>query len=523
LPTPVNFTNSNGATFIFLGWHKANGSVVTAVQATDNDFTAHWRANVTSGSGLKAAESIYVREIYIMNDIVLDQAPVTTNVQLAGGTGQSTDNVVFQALAPIKIFGNNHSISAYVTGTNAAGICNTRPSDYVMFYTGSNGSLEISDLTMYGGAKQAVAIYNSTATMTNCIVSRSGSNTLCGGAIVVSTSGKLKAKNCNFKRNVAQYAGAILIKASSTALLENCVVNENRNVAVGQACGGGAMEIQSGCKLYFVNSTLSNNQSTEIGGGVNGNNGANMYIINSTVTGNVSSGAADNFRHGGGLGGNNVHIHVYNSIVENNYFYNTEKKVATPCDIAFYKSGDAPDAHNSIIGSVYNSDSRDVTSTYVGGATTNKVGNLANDFYRYDEINLLAADGTVWATLPNAKSPIITDDKIYLFAGTSTALSGGEYVYFNGDDINNIRFGHGIEGAAITTVVGSPTIADKITLFKNGVARDQSQIVMGALYSIPPNERYAKITGHVAGEGSVDGYSIFHNYYLVGKDATFVA
>ncbi|MEG1609326.1 MAG: hypothetical protein RR348_05605, partial [Clostridia bacterium] len=165
----------------------------------------------------------------------------------------------------------------------------------------------------------------------------------------------------------------------------------------------------------------------------------------------------------------------------------------------------------------------DVTSTYVGGATTNKVGNLANDFYRYDEINLLAADGTVWATLPNAKSPIITDDKIYLFAGTSTALSGGEYVYFNGDDINNIRFGHGIEGAAITTVVGSPTIADKITLFKNGVARDQPQIVMGALYSIPPNERYAKITGQVAGEGSVDGYSIFHNYYLVGKDATFVA
>ncbi|MEG1646874.1 MAG: hypothetical protein RR374_05870, partial [Clostridia bacterium] len=373
-------------------------------------------------------------------------------------------------------------ISAYVTGTNAAGICNTRPSDYVMFYTGSNGSLEISDLTMYGGAKQAVAIYNSTATMTNCIVSRSGSNTLCGGAIVVSTSGKLKAKNCNFKRNVAQYAGAILIKVSSTALLENCVVNENRNVAVGQACGGGAMEIQSGCKLYFVNSTLSNNQSTEIGGGVNGNNGAHMYIVNSTVTGNVSSGKGNNLRHGGGLGGNNVNIHIYNSIVENNYFYNTTSQVATPCDVGFYASGQGPDVHNSIIGSVYNSNSTDVTATYTGGSTTNKVGNINGDFYRYDEINLLDAGGNITATLPNAKSPIITNDKIYLLADTSTALSGGAYVYFNGDDINNIRLGYGTDDSAINTVVGSPTAGDKITLFKNSVQRDQTDIVMGALF-----------------------------------------
>ncbi|MEG1646875.1 MAG: YDG domain-containing protein, partial [Clostridia bacterium] len=43
------------------------------------------------------------------------------------------------------------------------------------------------------------------------------------------------------------------------------------------------------------------------------------------------------------------------------------------------------------------------------------------------------------------------------------------------------------------------------------------------LYSIPANERYAKITGKVSGEGTVDGYSIFHNYYLVGENATFVA
>ncbi|MEG1158404.1 MAG: hypothetical protein RSD64_03455, partial [Christensenellaceae bacterium] len=206
--------------------------------------------------------------------------------------------------------------------------------------------------------------------------------------------------------------------------------------------------------------------------------------------------------------------------------------MATQCDIGLFGGNNARlDAHNSIIGSVYSgSGNSNVTSTYTGGTTTNKVGNSGigntGDFYRYDEIKLLNADGTIKATLPieQAKSPIITNDKIYLLSGSSSALSGGTYIYFNGDDINNIRFGYGQNDQSITKVTATaPVTADKIGTFKNGVLRDQEQIVMGALYSIPAGESYAKITGKVSGQGTVDGYSIFSNYYLVGKEATFTA
>ncbi|MEG2541568.1 MAG: hypothetical protein RSB59_07360, partial [Clostridia bacterium] len=235
------------------------------------------------------------------------------------------------------------------------------PSQYIMFYAGTLGTLDISNLTLYGGGKQALAVYNSTATMTNCTASRCGSSTYGGGAIVVSTNGKFKASKCNFKRNVAMYGGAILItgqkdmseanNSGSTALLESCVLNENRNVNVGQT-GGGAMEINNFSKLYFVNSTLSNNQSTEIGGGVNTGKKAEIFVINSTVTGNVTYGT-DVISFGGGLGMNEGKIHVYNSIINNNYHCTSGGNV-TQCDIGLYGGSSATlDAHNSIIGSVY--------------------------------------------------------------------------------------------------------------------------------------------------------------------------
>ncbi|MEG1536468.1 MAG: hypothetical protein RR416_05830, partial [Clostridia bacterium] len=433
LPHPADFT-SGGATFTFVNWLTATGAITTTVQTANDTYTASWRADVGSGAALKAAESKYVREINITQDIILDASPTTTSVMIAGGEKQSSgnttthgyDNVVFQALAPVKIIGNNHVIAANITGTNAAGICNASPSPYIMFYAGTSGTLDMSDLTLYGGGKQALAVYSSTATTTNCTISRSGSAALAGGAIVVSTRGKLRATKCNFKRNVAMYGGAILItgtatdniqdSAGSIALLESCVLNENRNVS---NWGGGAMEINNFSKLYFVNSTLSNNQSGEVGGGVNACKNADLYIINSTITGNVTSGAGSNVRYGGGLGVTKGNINIYNSIVTNNYHYYNGR--ATQSDIGIVNNSNCTlNAHNSIIGAVYNSNSTNVTSTYTGGSTTNKTGNSGigntGDFYRYDEINILDANGNITSKLPKeqAQSPIITDDKIYL-------------------------------------------------------------------------------------------------------------
>ncbi|MEG2273970.1 MAG: YDG domain-containing protein, partial [Clostridia bacterium] len=244
---------------------------------------------------------------------------------------------------------------------------------------------------------------------------------------------------------------------------------------------------------------------------------------------NVTYGT-DVISFGGGLGMNEGKIHVYNSIINNNYHCTSGGNV-TQCDIGLYGGSSATlDAHNSIIGSVYSgTSSTNVTSTYTDGSTTNKTGNSGigntGDFYRYESINILNPDGTVKTTLDEAKakSPIITDDKIYLLAGNSSALSGGAYIYFDGADIDNIKFGYGPNDQSITRVKGEPTTADKITLFKNGVERNQQNIVMGALYSIPAGEEYVKITGTVKGEGTVEGRSIYPNYYLVGRKATFTA
>jgi len=215
----------------------------------------------------------------------------------------------------LTIKGNGFTISAPNPGLLENGALETVTTAYRLFtISGSGVEVTMENLTLMGGnfSGQGSAISNaSKLTLKKCTITRSQASS--GGGIF--NTGNLIIENSYFARNAAGYAGGLLsIGSNAQAFLDGVSMVENRSLLVNG--GGGAAVNDNNATMIFNNSTLSNNQSTEIGGAINNGTGS-VYFVNSTATGNVSFGSS--IAVGGAIGNRGGQIFLVNSLFAYNY------------------------------------------------------------------------------------------------------------------------------------------------------------------------------------------------------------
>jgi len=263
-----------------------------------------------------------------------DIVNITNNIVVSG---QITINKT------ITIEGNGFTLTVPRPGLDEMGRFNSNPSNFrVLYQTG--GTLTINDLTLKGGsitASGACISIDSGATLklNRSIVSNSLSTALpvSGGGGGISVRGLLFLNESYVRRNAAVYGGGLLVIGGAKAYVEKSSLIENRST--GTSGGGGAVEVNGDTSfIYFNNSTLSNNQSTEIGGAINCARGT-VYFVNSSATGNVAFGSYS----GGAIGNNSGNVYIVNSLLAHNYRRNSGD-TSNPSsyildDIVAYSSG----------------------------------------------------------------------------------------------------------------------------------------------------------------------------------------
>ena len=150
-----------------------------------------------------------------------------------------------------------------------------------------NAGLELTGLTIVGGAGVSTIDNRSTLRVVNSILSfNTGNSTNQGGAIY--NGGTLTVVNSTFNNNVATQGGVIFNAGTLTVV--------NSTLSGNQAIGKGGAIYNEGT-LTVVNSTLSGNSATTEGGAIFNNQSGrvgSMTILNSTISANSA-------RMGGGI------------------------------------------------------------------------------------------------------------------------------------------------------------------------------------------------------------------------------
>ncbi|MCR5232055.1 MAG: right-handed parallel beta-helix repeat-containing protein, partial [Acholeplasmatales bacterium] len=281
--------------------------------------------NVTTQSELEEALSSSVYD-----EIILSNSITLTNGSVIDGD--------------ITNSGNKKTIKAEVTGTTDQGVVNTNASNYTLFYVSANATVTIKNCNIKGGGTTAIVNgesanstnNKSTLYIDNCQISNSGSTNTPGGGLRNTVGCKLVLTNSSIYRNIANY-GAGFQNQQGTLIVDNCSISENRSFEYGG--GGGENTGNNGtgtnAYMYIVNSTIANNTSQEIGGGINNCKNGQLYVINSIIAGNATTNGTYS---GGGIGNNQSTLVCTNSILlDNVYLANNGNE--TGQDVYEYASG----------------------------------------------------------------------------------------------------------------------------------------------------------------------------------------
>lgn len=342
----------------------------------------------------------------------------------------------------IYVSGNSN-----LTCTSIVGTCNNAVGNGgFMYVTNStvsiNGTSVIGDLNDSSKGNTAVGgagIYASS----NSNIVLSGVNfgyntsTGSGGAIYIYQSASFTAENCIIEHNSANYGGAVIVYGAE-ATFEHCSFSNNTASSWGGAfyiregagdnpfsslisvitCSfdnntsnyGGAIYLNTNCRLSISNSTFSNNSA--LSGGAIFNSSGNSFIINGSVfNGNISTEA-----EGGAIVVKNSSLTVNNTEFTNN--------TAATNGGAIYANGSTINGdNNTFTGNTANSD------TYGGGAiySTHSTITISNSTFTGNT----ARNGGAVAGYTNSN--------IYLtniIAESNTATSAGGFAYINISYIN---------------------------------------------------------------------------------------
>lgn len=379
----------------------------------------------------KAIDDKIYKEIIVENEIVL------------------TDGVIIDGL---KASGERTIIRVQVLGTTDQGVVQSSiASDHHVFTVKKDATVTLKNIIIKGGRKTAVINgemhttdygnstpnNNSKLICENVMISNASNEGGSGGGIHNTKGCTTIMKKCNIVRNSARYGGGFQ-NQQGLFIMENCSVSENRSF--GNGGGGGE---NTGTKesrdaiLYLINTTVANNTSNEIGGGINAKNSI-IYILNSTISGNITSHTQilDKKYCGGGIGNNGSYIYAINSLLTNNIDYigtSVDNKVATPSDIGVYESPDFTNiqgdpARTVLVGCMYGAIS--------GGSPTDGSNNNLQEtadekeiYAKMNQASFIEKDGTSNSKYVfNYPALVSNTDGILTAPITNTSIANNEQV-----------------------------------------------------------------------------------------------
>ncbi len=428
-----------------------------------------------------------------------DEIIVTASITLTNGTTLDGD---------LDDDGVRKTIRALVTGTTDQGVINSNASNYTLFYIAKNATVHINNCIIKGGRNSAIVngasdsatSNNSTLYIDKSQISNSGSASTHGGGIRNTVGGKIVLTNSSITRNVAEY-GAGFQNQQGTFILDNCSVSENRSLSYGGGGGentGNNKGNGTNAYMYIYNSTIANNTSKEIGGGINNCKNGNLYVINSTVAGNATTNGTFS---GGGIGNNDSTLVCTNSILLDNVYLSSD--TVEEQDAYVYSSGSV-----TLEGCVY-------------GTVTGKTAALANAIKVEDSCYKASEDDSVFAatktgslinedgsqgTLTYNQVALVKDENGVTYApiaSDSMAISGNSSltpvkVEFEYSNLSDITYNTG-DSCASTTI--APT-------------------TIGGGMAMKDSERIVTVTVFVNQDFQVSGGTVYGDSYIVDTEGT---
>lgn len=257
------------------------------------------------------------------------------------------------------------------------------------------------------------------------------------------------------------------------------------------------------------NCTVANNQSTEVGGGINNYHGI-LYILNSVFTGNVTTSSTT---CGGAIGNNGGTVYAANSA----FTYNYAGGVLS--DIGLY-SGTNVSLYNCAYTAIQKSSSTTGNPTIKDSKDLSSENTIESVFNGSRKSGIVDGNGDEQSTTFNR--PIIMD-----FNGTygvypnenSPLLKGGTDTYFD-VDLNNwtVKMAYGETPTKLGNLYAATT---QVTEYSTGEERDPK--VIGASSSKLYEAKNYTVKVNAAEGGTVEGGSVHGDSYKEGTIITVEA
>ncbi len=399
----------------------------------------------------------------------------------------------------LVINGNNHVIQPKVTGLNDQGLVNENANE-INIITNS-GNLEINNLKIYGGKSRAVE-NRGTLKAENVSIEKAHSTADTGAGAGLYNYGKVYMKNCLIRRNASDTYGGGFYNSGGTMILENTSIIENRNINSGGQ-GGGAGE--NGGSIYMNNCTVANNQSSEIGGGINNFRGT-LYILNSVFTGNVTTGKYVKNYYGGAIGNNGGKVYAANSA----FTYNYAGGVLS--DIGLYSGTDVY-LYNCAYTAIKKSASAETEPTIKDSKDLSSENTIDSVFNGSRESGIVDGDGVEQDTKFDRPLIMVSDDTYGVYPnGNSPLLTGGTKTYFDFDLSNwTVKMAYGDNATALGNLAAATT---QVTKYSTGENRDPNVIGASSSKLYEAKNYTVKVNaaeGGTVGGGSVQGDSYKEN------------
>ena len=430
---------------------------------------------------------------------VYDEIILSNSITLSNGTTIDGD---------LDGNGIKKTIRAEVTGTTSQGVVNEDASNYTLFYVSRNATVTIKNCNIKGGGITAIVNgeasnstnNNSTLYIDNCSISNSGSTTSPGGGIRNTVASKVVLTNSSISRNIANY-GAGFQNQQGTFIVDNCSISENRSFQYG---GGGGENTGNDNKggadayMYIVNSTIANNTSQEIGGGINNCKNGYLYVINSVIAGNATTNPQYS---GGGIGNNNSTLKCTNSILMDNVYLSATGGT-TEQDVYEYSSGQL-----SLDGCVY-------------GSVTGSDQNLVNEVEVDSTCYQAASSDSVFAS---SKTGSIIDEDGHQGTNTYNQVvlvedeNGVTYAPLSSDSLANMS-----NNPSFSTVKVEFDYSDlnNIILKTKDECSNETEAptVCGAGKQLKSNEHILTLTLFVNEDFDLTGGTVYGDSYIVSEN-----
>lgn len=393
-----------------------------------------------------------------------------------------------------------------------------RDSQFIGF-TITNGYVDGN--SFYGGKGGGIHCYNSSPTISNCIVSYCTASGYGGGGIWLNSSAA-RVENCIIEHNVTETVGAGIAIVDSTGSVVNSIIQHNKTT--GYSSGGGIGVVRSNPTLSYLtisyndsNTDFNNGfQKVTNSGGISFREGSTGTLVSSIVNGNKA-------QERGGVGSWDAAPVITNCLITGNEatvdggggvgFYQNSNATLSKSTIRDniageygggvsvwneFASADGPSFMDLIIENNSAGDSGGAMNILDSSVTISRSIIRGNSADKRAGVALKAVTGSTNSVLVNN---VIYENVAVGFGGGVTSYSGGNVAITNCTIVNNRSAGHrmNIWSGGVYVYQARASIANSI-LWGNFPA---DNLVTDAAIS------YSNISGGYSGIGNIDVDPLF--------------